>query len=150
MKNKMKKGIIPASILVALAGILASLVILLPKLQVAPESQTLGGGFAAQDCTASTTAWTVGLAAQDGSKTILPVNARRAFFILQNRDTTDDVYFRLDSTAPVTGNALVIQPEGSLEKAEFIFDETFGYRGVVTAAAAATSTLIVTECLYPN
>ena len=38
----MKKGIIPASLLIALSGLLTLLVVLLPKLQVANDSQTFG------------------------------------------------------------------------------------------------------------
>lgn len=38
----MKKGIIPAGILTAIAGILAAIAILIPKIEVAPQNQALG------------------------------------------------------------------------------------------------------------
>jgi len=40
--SSMKKGIIPASLLIALTGLLTLLVVLLPKLQVANDSQIYG------------------------------------------------------------------------------------------------------------
>ena len=51
----MKKGIIPASILASLAGALALLVILLPKLQVAPSGLSLGSVTGGNEYFSSTT-----------------------------------------------------------------------------------------------
>src|SRR3990170_4465983 len=42
MSGTIKRGIVSASVLAALAGVLALLVVLLPKLQVAPDGLSLG------------------------------------------------------------------------------------------------------------
>ena len=51
----MKRGIIPASILASLAGVLALLVIILPKLQVAPSGLSLGSVTVGNEYSATTT-----------------------------------------------------------------------------------------------
>lgn len=51
----MKKGIIPASILASLAGVLALLAILLPKLQVSEKSQVYSGVADGQEYVSTTT-----------------------------------------------------------------------------------------------
>lgn len=107
----------------------------------APQVLTVGSGFE-RGCTASTTAWSVG---PQESKTVLPARGLRATFSLTTTGVNTTSLFRLDSTAPTVTNADIVAASSTKT-----WDETYPYRGVVTAGAVASTTLIVTECLYTN
>ena len=105
---------------------------------------TVGGGFE-RGCTASTTAWTIGLDAQAGTKTVLPARGLRASFSLAHTGANTTAFYRLDSTTPTQINSIPMTATTTV-----FYTDTYSYRGAVIVNALATTTLIATECLYTN
>ena len=121
--------------------VLLTIIALGGKEQSEPEVLTIGGGFE-RGCTASTTAWSVG---PQESTTVLPAKGARASFTLSMVGANTTGHYRLDSTAANITNGHPISATSTVN-----FNETYPYRGVVTAASAASTTMLVTECLYTN
>lgn len=101
------------------------------------------GGISSNTCTASTTAWTIGLDAQAGTKTVLPTRANRLSFSLAHTGANTTAFYRLDSTTPTQINSIPMTATTTV-----FYSETYPYRGAVIANALASTTLIATECLY--
>lgn len=103
-----------------------------------------GSGLGSQACVASSTAWTIGLNTQDGTKTVLPPRANRAFFTLSHTGGVNTTaFYILGAGTPSISSALPIVGTTTIT-----FSETTPYKGAVTANALATTTLIATECIY--
>ncbi len=101
----------------------------------------LGGSFAEKNyASATTTAWSIG---PQESKTVLAAKGNRGCIILSNNGPRD-VYYRLDSTSATSSTGILLTASSTV-----YITETLPYRGAVTAmSAVASTTLLVTECLY--
>lgn len=105
------------------------------------EGQDLRGEFGSSVyASASTTAWSIG---PQESKTIVPARGSRGCLILSNNGVRD-VYYRFDSTAATQSNGILLTASSTI-----VYGETVPYTGAVTAmAVTASTTLLVTECIY--
>jgi hypothetical protein len=125
-------------IAVVLLAIVAELVVY--KLNV---GSSILGGISSNTCTASTTAWSVG---PEEVKAILPARANRLTFALTVTGVNTTGLYRLDSSLATATMHIKSMPLTA--STTTYYDEDFPYRGAITAGAAASTTLIVTECLY--
>lgn len=108
------------------------------------ESTKSFAGISSNTCTASSTVWTIGPAGNGvGTKAVLPARGNRLFFILHQLGVNTTAHYRLDATTPTVLNSIMLAASTSVT-----YSEDLPYRGVITANAIATTSLLVTECLY--
>lgn len=145
MKFFSTNHLIPTLLLVAMLAVTAYLT----GTQV---NLAAGDGFAAYDCTVSTsTAMVVG----PTSSTLLAEHSRRAWAVIQQpRNATNTVALSFDAgSAAVIGKGYQLfdmaTSTGEASKMTFGLNTEMPYTGTVTGiASAGTSSVLVTECRY--
>ena len=149
----MKKGIIPAGILAAIAGTLALIAILLPKLQVAPSGLSLGSVTVGNEYTATTTSGMVnspigpnGRVIKTGSGalgSVILASTGLAGFTLYDATTTN-ILLRNGNAA--TSSILIADFPAAATIGTYTFDTTFnhGLLLATTTNAAIMGTTTIT------
>lgn len=108
-----------------------------------------GDGFTASACTVT---HSVALVGHQESRTILSANSRRAWAVIQQPvSATNTVSLSLGGTATYGQGYHLYQAltASSTNEMEFGLNTDLPYTGAVTAiTAAASSTVLVTQCVY--
>jgi len=106
-----------------------------------PKPNDSFSGISSNTCTATTTAWTVG---PGNSIEVLPIRYNRLAFSLSNTNNAANLFYRLDDVAATITNGIPLVASTTVS-----YDETYPVRGTVEVrGSVASSTIIVTECIY--
>jgi hypothetical protein len=141
--NLRMKSIHTIHILLGLCLVGIAFVLFLPdreqEVRIITNPEVLSG-ISSNTCVATTTAWSIG---PQEDKTVLEAKANRLSFALSVQDVDTTAYYLLgsDNVSQTLGHFLAASTT-------VFYDEQFPYRGEVKAMALASTTLMVTECLY--
>jgi hypothetical protein len=110
------------------------------EVRIITNPEVLTGGISSNTCVATTTAWSIG---PQEDKTVLEEKANRLSFALSVQAANTTAYYLLgsDDVSQSLGHFLAASTT-------VFYDEQFPYRGEVKAMALASTTLMVTECVY--